>query len=209
MYLLIEWSVLPLWLPEESRFTPGPAEPILHSRPPSERPHPLRGTSAPLHDPEKILIRDPARHALRSPRRTSVQLSRGFQLLLAQGLCFYSSLWFRSVHHVSRPNAWEADFRYKANFTRRLNQQSINVQLYFPTPLPCGVVLRCSTEQVQGMWSAFNPCHWFRTVTSSFLAALQLASLHNGNKLPSSLSRWLEAYQTQIVTVWDDYYKRD
>lgn len=61
----------------------------------------LWGTSAPLNDSKRTLF-SITWHSF--PWKLNIQLSKGFQLLLAQGLCFYNSLWFMSIHHVSCSN---------------------------------------------------------------------------------------------------------
>lgn len=106
-YLVTECNVLPLLFPEVPWFTPDTAKSpsftvtSLHRIPPSEQSHSLRGTSAPLNDSKRMLF-SITWHSF--PWRLSVQLSKGFQLLLAQGLCFYKSLWFMNIHHESCSN---------------------------------------------------------------------------------------------------------
>lgn len=189
VYLLAEWNVLPLLFAEVPWFTPD-----------AERIHPSQWhhstgylhrtsfTPSEAHQHHSMIQR--CFLASLSTRPMKAELSKGSQRLLAQGLCFYKSLWFTSIHQVSCSNvsgSWLIPLNIKRTSPADMTNRAW-IQLYFLKPLLCPVLLSCSlsVKQAHGRGSTSNPCHCFLTITSTFLSALQFASLQN--KLPSWLS---------------------
>lgn len=79
-------------------------------------------------------------------------LSKGSQRLLAQGLSFYKSLWFTSIHHVSCSNvsgSWLIPLNIKRTSSADITN-SAWIQLYFLKPLLCPVLLSCSLSVKAG-----------------------------------------------------------
>lgn len=96
MYLLTEWSALPLLFPAEPWFTPA----SLCRRRRGNAPFP-GSPSAPPQGYRGWFYH----HSALWPAKAERSAFQGFPALLAQGLRFHSSLWFRNIHHVSCSNA--------------------------------------------------------------------------------------------------------